>query len=113
MTPPRGAKPKEYRPITHFPIPPTWVSAPGATSFDSDVAEYVDTNTHLYRSSDPFSDVGSSEKVVVVGDMAVGKTSLVLRNCEDSFSANYKATVGVDFMNSNYLVHNVRHTLHL
>ncbi|XP_056671799.1 ras-related protein Rab-7L1 isoform X4 [Monodelphis domestica] len=33
-------------------------------------------------------------KVLVVGDAAVGKTSLVQRYCQDSFSRHYKSTVG-------------------
>lgn len=33
-------------------------------------------------------------KVLVVGDAAVGKTSLVQRYCQDSFSKHYKSTVG-------------------
>ncbi|CAD7680054.1 unnamed protein product [Nyctereutes procyonoides] len=36
-------------------------------------------------------------KVLVVGDAAVGKTSLVQRYSQDSFSKHYKSTVGVDF----------------
>lgn len=33
-------------------------------------------------------------KVLVVGDAAVGKTSLVQRYSQDSFSKHYKSTVG-------------------
>lgn len=33
-------------------------------------------------------------KVLVVGDAAVGKTSLVQRYSQDSFSRHYKSTVG-------------------
>jgi hypothetical protein len=36
-------------------------------------------------------------KVIVIGDYAVGKTSLIRRYCEGYFSQNYKLTIGVDF----------------
>ncbi|XP_071301705.1 ras-related protein Rab-36 isoform X1 [Agelaius tricolor] len=36
-------------------------------------------------------------KVVVVGDVHVGKTSLINRFCKDNFDRDYKATIGVDF----------------
>lgn len=36
-------------------------------------------------------------KIVVLGNGAVGKTSLVMRFCEDYFDRQYKQTVGVDF----------------
>ncbi|XP_053849605.1 ras-related protein Rab-36 isoform X2 [Vidua macroura] len=36
-------------------------------------------------------------KVVVVGDLHVGKTSLINRFCKDHFDRDYKATIGVDF----------------
>ncbi|CAN0336105.1 unnamed protein product [Lampetra fluviatilis] len=36
-------------------------------------------------------------KVVVVGDLAVGKTCLINRFCKDTFDRDYKATIGVDF----------------
>ncbi|XP_027812660.1 ras-related protein Rab-36 isoform X2 [Ovis aries] len=36
-------------------------------------------------------------KVVVVGDLYVGKTSLIHRFCKNVFDHDYKATIGVDF----------------
>ncbi|XP_029704243.1 ras-related protein Rab-34-like [Takifugu rubripes] len=36
-------------------------------------------------------------KVIVVGDVAVGKTCLISRFCKGFFDKNYKATIGVDF----------------
>lgn len=36
-------------------------------------------------------------KVVILGDVGTGKTSLVNRFVHQSFSNNYKATIGVDF----------------
>ncbi|XP_053557969.1 ras-related protein Rab-36 [Bombina bombina] len=36
-------------------------------------------------------------KVVMVGDLYVGKTSLINRFCKDVFDRDYKATIGVDF----------------
>lgn len=37
-------------------------------------------------------------KVLVIGDVGVGKSSVVLRYVKKSFSDNYKASVGVDFV---------------
>ncbi|ELK15623.1 Ras-related protein Rab-36 [Pteropus alecto] len=39
----------------------------------------------------------SLSKVVVVGDLYVGKTSLIHRFCKNVFDHDYKATIGVDF----------------
>lgn len=36
-------------------------------------------------------------KVIIVGDVSVGKTCLVTRFCHEIFDCNYKATIGVDF----------------
>lgn len=35
--------------------------------------------------------------MLVIGDYAVGKTSLIKRYCEGYFTPNYKLTIGVDF----------------
>jgi len=36
-------------------------------------------------------------KYLVVGDSGVGKTSLLVRYCEDNFQTDYLSTIGVDF----------------
>ena len=38
-------------------------------------------------------------KVIVMGDGAVGKTSLINRFCKDGFGQSYKQTIGIDFFN--------------
>ena len=36
-------------------------------------------------------------KLILIGDSEVGKTSILLKFTEDSFSANHIATIGIDF----------------
>lgn len=36
-------------------------------------------------------------KVLVIGDLGVGKTSIIKRYVHQSYSTNYRATIGVDF----------------
>ena len=36
-------------------------------------------------------------KIVVLGNGTVGKTSVIMRFCEDYFARSYKQTIGVDF----------------
>lgn len=51
---------------------------------DSEARSRKKKNDHLY-------------KVLVVGDYAVGKTSLIRRYCTGEFTNNYRITIGVDF----------------
>lgn len=37
-------------------------------------------------------------KVVVVGNGAVGKSSMIQRYCKSIFTKDYKKTIGVDFL---------------
>ena len=43
-------------------------------------------------------DVEVTLKLIVVGDGQVGKTSLITRFCKNTFSDQYKRTLGVDFL---------------
>ncbi|KAL4657349.1 ras-related protein Rab-38-like [Arapaima gigas] len=36
-------------------------------------------------------------KILVIGDLGVGKTSIIKRYVQQTFSTNYRATIGVDF----------------
>lgn len=40
-------------------------------------------------------------KIILVGDSGVGKSSLLLRYCEDSYSESFISTIGVDFKIKN------------
>jgi Ras-related protein Rab-28 len=66
--------------------------------------------------SDSDEDVGENHqfKVIVIGDGAVGKTSLINRFCQDGFAQSYKQTIGVDFFNKKMkLPSNVNVTLQI
>ncbi|XP_029374678.1 ras-related protein Rab-34 isoform X1 [Echeneis naucrates] len=52
-------------------------------------------------------------KVIVVGDVAVGKTCLISRFCRAAFDKNYKATIGVDFEMERFEVLGVPFSLQL
>ena len=36
-------------------------------------------------------------KTIIIGDSSVGKSSIMLRQCDDSFNPSYISTIGVDF----------------
>ncbi|XP_059829266.1 ras-related protein Rab-34a isoform X3 [Hypanus sabinus] len=52
-------------------------------------------------------------KIIVVGDLSVGKTCLINRFCKDIFDKNYKATIGVDFEMERFEVLGVPFSLQL
>ncbi|XP_061575621.1 ras-related protein Rab-34a isoform X1 [Cololabis saira] len=52
-------------------------------------------------------------KVIVVGDLAVGKTCMINRFCKDAFDKNYKATIGVDFEMERFEILGVPFSLQL
>ena len=52
-------------------------------------------------------------KMIIIGDVAVGKTSLVNRFCKKAFDHDYKATIGVDFEVERFDVLNAPFTLQM
>ena len=40
---------------------------------------------------------GGDVRLLLLGDSAVGKSSLLLRFCEDRFESNFVITIGVDY----------------
>ncbi|XP_045390166.1 ras-related protein Rab-36 isoform X4 [Lemur catta] len=52
-------------------------------------------------------------KVVVVGDLYVGKTSLIHRFCKNAFDRDYKATIGVDFEIERFEIAGIPYSLQI
>ncbi|GFR31983.1 ras-related protein Rab-36 [Trichonephila clavata] len=86
------SKTLEERILKDFPLP-----------YDSDYTPHKETH-FSYQIRNACRNINSAKcdvlrltKVIVVGDVAVGKTCLVRRFCVQAFDTNYKATIGVDF----------------
>jgi small GTP-binding protein len=52
-------------------------------------------------------------KYLVVGDSGVGKTSLLVRYCEDTFQTEYLSTIGVDFKIKRIMIDDCQVTLNI
>ena len=52
-------------------------------------------------------------KIVIIGEAAVGKTSLVKKFCEGSFLEGYKTTIGSDFYVKNFNIEDINVSLSL
>ena len=99
------------RSINTMPSPmPSGVKTSYPTSFSKDIQDVVlVVKSGEARSSNrPQSPVGTLDiKVVLLGDPAVGKTSLFFRIFRDEFTDLYKATIGVDFCLIGWFIFNV------
>jgi len=56
-------------------------------------------------------DFDISIKVLVVGNGGVGKSSLIRRFCKDTFTDQYKKTIGVDFLEKQQFVPSIGETV--
>lgn len=43
-------------------------------------------------------------KLIILGDLSVGKSCLIKRKFENSFSTQYTSTIGIDFFTMNYTI---------
>ena len=60
----------------------------------SDISYYWLMRSSIMREEE----VETAIKVVVVGNGAVGKSSMIQRYCKGIFTKDYKKTIGVDFL---------------
>ena len=64
----------------------------------------MSSNIEIKPIEDPNAKEQIKFKLVIIGDSGVGKTNLVQRFINDTFTKDTKATVGVEFMTKNYLI---------
>ena len=64
------------------------------------IIDFQQTHKYLFR-------------ICLLGDAAVGKTSLLTRFCDDSFKENYNNTIGVDFRVVTLKFKNIISKLHI
>lgn len=93
--------------IDDFPQAYSYLDTPySETDFPSDVRQAC------IRRQATGADVRAA-KVIVVGDVSVGKTCLITKFCHEVYDANYKATIGVDFEVEKFLVLQVPFSLQI
>lgn len=105
------------RQVTEFPVPFDQATTPYALNqFTPSARSLSDLNSTSFdgdlprRSTQSFSKAKVSvrmAKTVFVGDVGVGKTSIINRFCRDVFENQYKATIGVDYEMERFWILNV------
>nr|XP_042908993.1 ras-related protein Rab-34-like isoform X9 [Parasteatoda tepidariorum] len=98
----------EERTITEFPRPYNYDCSPhGEMNFSYRI------HSACHKINISKCEMLRLTKVIVVGDVAVGKTCLVRRFCLQAFDTNYKATIGVDFEAEKFYILGVPYILQL
>lgn len=95
------------RTLTEYPQPYSYLETPyKETDFPSRVRD---------AASDQAARVPHSRtsKIIVVGDISVGKTCLINKFCHEVYDANYKATIGVDFEVEKFDILGIPFSLHI
>lgn len=64
----------------------------------------AELRTNLQQEDDDSEPEHIQFKVILLGDGAVGKTSLAMRFCENHFGKQYKQTIGLDFFVQNVVL---------
>nr|XP_042912829.1 ras-related protein Rab-34-like [Parasteatoda tepidariorum] len=89
----------EERTITEFPRPYNYDCSPhGEMNFSYRI------HSACHKINSLKCEMLRLIKVIVVRDVAVGKTCLVRRFCLQAFDTNYKATIRVDFEAENFYI---------
>jgi predicted ATPase len=111
------------RQVTEFPQPWDEVTTPYALNEFTPSARSLSelaSQDQLMRLSSSSSSSGSRSnvsvrmaKAVFVGDVGVGKTSIINRFCRDIFELQYKATIGVDYEMERFWILNVPFNLQM
>jgi small GTP-binding protein len=56
---------------------------------------------------------GTTVRIIVIGDTAVGKTQMMLRYCDNQFSSTGTSTIGVDFKTKTVMIDGVPYKIQI
>eukprot|EP00697_Spironema_sp_BW2_P012903 gnl/Spiro4/29595_TR14504_c0_g1_i1.p1 gnl/Spiro4/29595_TR14504_c0_g1~~gnl/Spiro4/29595_TR14504_c0_g1_i1.p1 ORF type:complete len:270 (+),score=30.34 gnl/Spiro4/29595_TR14504_c0_g1_i1:143-952(+) len=97
--------------ITELPTPGEGISQTPVVSYADFELRIQNANSKINLAACSPKDL--SEKVIVIGDGSVGKSSLVKRACHNEFQDNYKATIGMDLTSQQFAMNGVEFALSL